>query len=60
MDNQKNIQLRIQYLIGFLDGLNKADAYNTYHLEEEYKARLDELKRLENNENTINEGNSNT
>lgn len=55
-----NVQLRRQYLIGFLDGLCKAERGDTYYIEQEYKSRLDELDRLIENENTIDEGNSDT
>ena len=48
-----DIQLRRQYLIGFLDGLCKSDDYDTYDLEQKYRARLDELDRLIENEDTI-------
>ena len=55
-----NIQLRRQYLIGFLDALNKADAYIIESIVDEYNIRLDEINRLVENENTINEGDSDT
>jgi hypothetical protein len=60
VDNINIIQLRRQYLIGFLDALREADADKVYELEDEYNIRLNELNRLVENENTINEDNSNT
>lgn len=51
-------RLRIQYLVGFLNGLNK-DNRCSYELEIEYKARLDELERL-TNEDTVDKNSSDT
>lgn len=51
-------RLRMQYLIGFLNGLSKSGSYD-YGLEKEYKARLDELERL-TNEDTVDKNSSYT